>query len=208
MIYLLRHAETEWNAQQRKQGLDDSPLTSTGQAQAKAFGAAMRQQLTPSEIELDKVLFFSSPLGRTRVTMGYLAEALEIAESEIILDSRLIEFNYGEWSGLTNKEIEQQYPGQLQTREKNKWNYCVPGGESYADVEKKVDHWLTDLPADRKVVAVTHSVVSRVIRCKYLGLPTREAERLEHKQHLIFKLENDRVETIDVEHLMPASVVY
>ncbi|MEJ2178019.1 MAG: histidine phosphatase family protein, partial [Gammaproteobacteria bacterium] len=38
MIYLLRHAETEWNYEMRKQGLDDSPLTVTGRSQAVAYG--------------------------------------------------------------------------------------------------------------------------------------------------------------------------
>jgi broad specificity phosphatase PhoE len=202
MIYLLRHGETEWNAQLRKQGLDDSPLTSTGHAQARAYAAVIRQQIIRPDIEQGKVKLYASPLGRTRVTAGYLIDALDMPVSCIQYDPRIIEFNYGEWSGLTNDEIEQQYPGQLQARENDKWRYTVPEGESYADVEIKVDQWINDLPTDKTIIAVTHSVVSRVIRGKYLGLPNQEAGGLEHRQHLIFKLSNNQIETIDVREFM------
>ncbi len=202
MIYLLRHGETEWNAQLRKQGLDDSPLTRTGRAQASAFATVIGQQIAGADIEQGNVKLFASPLGRTRVTACYLIDALDIPEPHIRYDPRIIEFNYGEWSGLTNDEIEQRYPGQLQARENNKWDYTVPNGECYADVEVKVEHWFNDLPADKTIIAVTHSVVSRVIRGKYLGLPNQEAGQLEHQQHLIFKLSDDQIETIDVRRFM------
>lgn len=198
MIYLLRHAETQWNFQLRKQGLDDSPLTENGERQARAYGAALARRIDPSDIREGRVLLYASPLGRTRNTAGYLIRALDIPTQCVHYEPRLIEFDYGDWSGLTNDEIENRYPGALNARESNKWYYTVPNGECYADVEAKVDQWMDELPADRTVIAVTHSVVSRIIRRRYLDMSRPDAGRLEHPQHLIFRLNGSAIQEIDI----------
>ncbi|MGI9290576.1 MAG: histidine phosphatase family protein [Gammaproteobacteria bacterium] len=198
MIYLLRHAETEWNFQMRKQGLDDSPLTVTGRNQALAYGKVLEQLINSSNINVQDIQIHSSPLGRTKITTQYLVNALSIPECNIHYESRLIEFDYGDWSGLTNEDIEGNYPGALRVREINKWYYTVPNGESYQDVEAKVDTWLEELPEDKTIIAVTHSVVSRVIRGKYLGMPKPVASLLEHPQNMIFKLHNQRIDSFDI----------
>lgn len=198
MIYLLRHAETEWNYEMRKQGLDDSPLTVTGRGQAVAYGKVLEQLIKLSGVRPDEVLVHSSPLGRTKITTQYLVDALSIPESNVQYESRLIEFDYGDWSGLTNEEIEGNYPGALRVREVNKWYYTVPNGESYQDVETKVDTWMEELPEEKTIIAVTHSVVSRVIRGKYLGMPKPVASLLEHPQNMIYRLHNQRVDNIDI----------
>lgn len=202
MIYLLRHAETLWNAQFRKQGLDDSPLTRLGLSQARAYGLAMQQRLSGDQVDPAAILLMVSPLGRARITAQYVIDATGLPASCILQEPRLIEFNYGRWSGLTNHQIEAEYPGEIALREQSKWFYTVPGGESYAEVEARVDSWLADLPADKVIIAITHSVVSRVMRARYMGIQRSEAERLEHFQHLIFRLAPPDFETIDVTPLM------
>jgi len=198
MIYLLRHAETEWNYQLRKQGRDDSPLTITGRSQAVAYGKVLERLINYSDIDRNNVLIHVSPLGRTKITAEYLVDALSIPECNVHYESRLIEFDYGDWSGLTNEEIEMHYPGALRVREVNKWYYTVPKGESYQDVEAKVDAWMEELPEEKTIIAVTHSVVSRVIRGKYLGMPKPVASLLEHPQNMIFRLHNQRVDSFDI----------
>lgn len=59
-IYLIRHGETEWNAEGRFQGQLESALTGTGVLQAKAIAHRLAKLI----IQADS--FFSSPLGRTR----------------------------------------------------------------------------------------------------------------------------------------------
>ncbi len=198
MIYLVRHAETEWNFQMRKQGLDDSPLTKLGRSQANRYAQLMRTLITRDQIDQGLVRLFHSPLGRTRVTAQYLVDALDLPEGSIIVEPRLIEFDYGHWSGLTNQEIEDKYPGALGQRENDKWNYTVPGGESYADVESKVRSWLSELDPTCINIAVTHSVVSRVIRGCYLDMDTCEAGRLEHPQDTFYHLHNNQAEDIQI----------
>ena len=198
MIYLLRHAETQWNHQLRKQGLDDSPLTETGERQARAYGEALRNLISDSDIQQGCVQLHASPLGRTRHTALHLIRALNIPDHCVFYEPRLIEFDYGDWSGLTNDEIESRYPGALEARESNKWFYTVPNGECYADVEAKVDQWMDELPADRTIIAVTHSVVSRIIRRRFLDMSRTDAGRLEHPQHLIFSLNGRTIREIDI----------
>ncbi len=198
MIYLMRHAETQWNFEMRKQGLDDSPLTDKGRKQAAGYGRVLRHLFDSGEIERDNVVIYASPLGRTRVTAQYLIEALAIDPDKVHYEPRLIEFDYGDWSGKTNDEIEQIYPGMLELRECDKWNFKVPGGESYQEVEAKALSWIEDLPEDKTVLAVTHSVVSRVIRALYLSLPKAEAGGLEHPQDVLFRLHDGAIDVINI----------
>jgi broad specificity phosphatase PhoE len=74
----------------------------------------------------------------------------------------------------------------------------VPEGESYADVEKKVAAWMSELSGDKIVLAVTHSVVSRVIRAMFLQLEKHNAGMLEHPQNTIFRLIEGQIDTIRV----------
>ena len=201
-IYLFRHGETVWNVELRKQGLDNSPLTDLGLRQAKAYAKVLKTRLTEQKTDIKDVILYSSPLGRTRETARYMFDALALPDENIHYDARLIEFDYGDWSGLTDEDIERRYPGELQKRERDKWFYRVPGGESYADVEAKIERWAAELPNDKVVLVVTHSVVSRVIRGKYLGLSHYQSGQLDHPQHLVFKLFNRQVETIDVSTMM------
>ena len=193
-IYLLRHGETVWNVEQRKQGLDDSPLTALGQLQAENYARLLQQHLQEQRIPFEDVVVYVSPLGRTKATADYLIRTLRLSNENLIEEPRLIEFDYGRWSGLTNGEIEQQFPGEFDKRDADKWRYVVPGGESYFDVEQKVAHWAKELPKGKVIVAVTHSVVSRVIRGNYLGLDHQQAGQLLHSQNLFFKL-SEGIET-------------
>ena len=202
MIFLLRHAETLWNSQFRKQGLDDSSLTALGHRQAAAYGIAMQQYLQQHHIAVDQLTMAVSPLGRTRCTANYVIDAIGLPDSCMRIEPRLIEFDYGRWSGLTNDEIEARFPGELAFREKQKWYYTVEGGESYADVESRVDDWLSELDPSKAYVAVTHSVVSRVIRSRYCKIHRTEAERLDHLQHLIYLLDPSEIKQIDVTPFM------
>ena len=57
------------------------------------------------------------------------------------IDDRLMEISYGEWEGLTLPEIEVREPGMLAQRERDKWDFAPPGGESYRDLAKRVGDW-------------------------------------------------------------------
>ncbi len=83
-VYLVRHGETQWNAERRIQGQSDSPLTAKGEQQA--------MQVATRAKELGITHIISSDLGRTRRTAEIIAQA---CGCDILLDPRLRELNMG-----------------------------------------------------------------------------------------------------------------
>jgi broad specificity phosphatase PhoE len=99
-ILLARHGETEWNRIGRYQGWADPPLNETGRAQARTLADQLRS--TP----FDAV--YSSDLRRARETAEIVAAPHGVP---VIAEPGLREVNVGEWSGLTQAEVERRFPG-------------------------------------------------------------------------------------------------
>lgn len=94
-LYLIRHGETDWNAQGRLQGREDIPLNADGRNQAIACGAAL------SDAGFKAI--YSSPLSRALAT----AEEIALYHScKVTPDQGLIERDYGKLSGLTKDQRE------------------------------------------------------------------------------------------------------
>ncbi len=93
-----------------------------------------------------------------------LSEILGLDPSAILVTPLLIEHHLGCWQGLTHAEIDARYPGAWQAREENKWDYVVPGGESYARVAERAKQWLASKRYAPITIAVTHAIISRTIQ--------------------------------------------
>ncbi|MXZ30057.1 MAG: histidine phosphatase family protein [Acidimicrobiia bacterium] len=100
-LLLLRHAESEWNAQGRWQGQADTPLTERGRRHAAEAGPLL------ASFEM----LVCSDLRRARQTAEIIAAGAEI--ETIDTEPRLRERNAGPWQGLTRDEIERDWPGYL-----------------------------------------------------------------------------------------------
>lgn len=100
LITLLRHGESVGNAESRWQGQADYPLTDTGRAQARALAERWRSENTKFD------LIISSPLARARETAEIIAEAVNASVS---FDPLWLERDNGEFSGLTNHEVRQNF---------------------------------------------------------------------------------------------------
>ncbi|RMH86183.1 MAG: histidine phosphatase family protein [Actinomyces sp.] len=100
-ILVVRHGQSEWNAEKRWQGQADPPLSPLGVEQARA--AARRVG------GVDLVV--ASDLERARHTAEIIAD--EIGVGPVIVDEGFRERGAGEWQGLTRDEIEDRYPGHL-----------------------------------------------------------------------------------------------
>ena len=102
MIYLIRHGQTDQNVAWRIQGQRDFPLNETGIRQAEAARDALKEL----GISFDKVI--SSPLSRA-VRTAEIVTGADGAEasgaSEIILDDRLKEMDYGPYEGADLKNL-------------------------------------------------------------------------------------------------------
>jgi broad specificity phosphatase PhoE len=180
-LILLRHGETAWSKSGQHTGRTDIPLTSNGEAAAKA--------LAPLVARCDIVAVFTSP-ARRAVRTAALA-GLTGAQQ----DPDLWEWDYGGYEGLTTAQIQEQHPG---------WNLwrdgVIPGdaahpGETVAEVGQRVDRVLArakPLLADGDVVLVAHGHVLRVLTARYLLLEPSFGRRL--------RLDTGTISTLSTEH--------
>lgn len=101
-IYLIRHGETDWNRELRLQGREDIALNERGRQQARQCGKAIKT------LKVDMIV--SSPLQRAEETAKIIGESL--GSHQIIVDSDIIERDFGEASGMTYQEKNKKYENQ------------------------------------------------------------------------------------------------
>jgi len=178
-LYILRHGQTEWNVAGRYQGRQDSPLTTLGlcqaAAQAKILGKALAGHMAPC---------FISPQGRAVKTAKIALADLGI---QPVLDSRLMEVNFGDWEGLTRSEIDsEKRTGNADAH----WHFSAPNGERMADMKNRVHGFLQSLQAPS--IVVTHGITSIVLRGLWLGYTEAAFMKLPHKQGCVYRLANGK----------------
>jgi probable phosphoglycerate mutase len=155
-IVALRHGATEWSVNGQHTGRTDIPLLEEGCRQAEAAGEFLRAE------GLDHFdLVLTSPLRRASETcalagFGVRAEA----------DPDLVEWDYGEYEGLTTPEIRERVPGWTL------WDNGVPGGERVSEVGRRADRVIARaLAQDGDTLCVAHGHLLRVLAARWLGLP-------------------------------------
>ena len=153
VLYYLRHGETDFNAQGRLQGRRDTALNAHGRRQAAECGSLLRDLFARDHRQPQEFKYISSPLKRARETMEVLRATLGLEPREYEVDERLVEIAYGKWEGLTLTEIEAQSAGVLTQRERDKWDFAPPGGESYRQLADRIGAWYRSLTADTVVAA-------------------------------------------------------
>ena len=173
VLYYIRHGETDWNVEQRLQGHRDTPLNARGRSQASHCGAILRGLLERDSRASADCAYVSSPLGRARQTMKLIRAALDLDPSAYGVDDRLIEISFGDWEGLTLPEIAARNAEALVARERDKWGFEPPGGESYRDVTRRVAAWYATVTQDTVVAA--HGGVARALVAHFDILPHEQA---------------------------------
>jgi broad specificity phosphatase PhoE len=153
VLYYVRHGETDFNRQGRLQGRRDTPLNAHGRRQAAECGALLRGLFARDHRQAQDFKYVSSPLKRARETMEILRATLGLQAHDYEIDARLIEIAYGEWEGLTLQEIESRNTSVLSARERDKWDFAPPGGESYRELADRIGSWYNSLTADTVVAA-------------------------------------------------------
>jgi broad specificity phosphatase PhoE len=151
-IYLIRHGETEWSLSGKHTGVSDIPLTEHGRQQARLLGHEL--------VTRNFNLVLTSPMRRARETCELAGLG---AHAEI--DPDLMEWNYGDYEGLTSDQIHAVRPG---------WtifNDGGPGGETPEQVGLRVDRVIARVHAVRGDVALfAHGHVLRALAARWLGL--------------------------------------
>lgn len=181
-LYILRHGETEWNAEGRMQGALNSPLTAKGKAQAQ------QQHSILSGLDLDGFTFLSSPQGRAHQTAGI---ALAGIADFIRTDDRLREIGVGDWAGRSRADLWGDQPAQPEGPDGSLNLYeRAPNGEGFTRLRERCEGFLADLKTPS--VLVTHGITSRMLRSVILGLDRSGMENLPGGQGNVFHLKNNQ----------------
>ncbi len=183
-LYYVRHGETDWNVEQRLQGHRDTSLNARGRSQAAHCGAVLRDLLAVDGRKSANCDYVSSPLVRARETMELMRAALDLDPRAYDIDERLIEISFGDWEGLTLRQIEARWPHATAARERDKWGFTPPGGESYRDVTKRVGAWYDSLARD--TVAAAHGGVARGLIAHFNILPHEEAAHADITHGIVY----------------------
>lgn len=156
-IEFIRHGQTDLNKTGRIQGSSvDVELNQAGrklaEKSAKNFDAS----------EFDRV--FASPMKRAVET----ARIFTNDRKDIVLDKRLIEFDYGEWDGHLLSEIKEKHPDALDPWGKTNANYIkyAPHGDTFKNLEVRCANFLDEIeekyPND-KILVVAHGTLIRMM---------------------------------------------
>jgi len=174
-LYILRHGETVWNAENRMQGELNSALTSKGEMDSARQGEILRG------LDLSGFEFICSPQGRAFQTAGI---ALAQIAAHIRTDDRLREIGVGDWSGLLRDDLpmpEGKDPFMAQYE-------VAPNGEGFARLEARVRDFLADLTGP--AVLVTHGITSRMIRSVVAGEAAVAVRTIHGGQGCVYHVKN------------------
>jgi probable phosphoglycerate mutase len=152
-VLLVRHGQSEWNAQGRWQGQADPPLSDLGRAQARAAAQSLGA--------LDAI--FASDLQRATETALIISESLGVGP--VIIDQDLRERDAGAWSGMTRDEIHERYPGYLPDDRHRA--FAPDGGEP-----KRPPGWESDASLRERVL--------RALRCIHEAVPDGDVLTVTH----------------------------
>jgi broad specificity phosphatase PhoE len=159
-VYLLRHGETEWSRSGKHTSVTDIALTENGRMAAR--------RLQPMLSKAVFALVATSPLKRAR-------ETCELAGlgQQAVLEPDLMEWNYGDYEGLTTKEIQILRPGWSLFRD------GCPGGETPEQVSARADRVIAKVRHARGNVALFgHGHIFRVLAARWIDLSVNYGERL------------------------------
>jgi broad specificity phosphatase PhoE len=152
-VFAIRHGETAWSLTGQHTGTTDIPLTDNGRRLAER----MRPVLARNAFRL----VLCSPMQRARET----CELAGLGDKAVI-DSDLVEWNYGEYEGLTPNQIHELAPDWLIFRD------GCPGGEAPEQVGARVDRVIARSRAvDGDIALFAHGHVLRVLAARWIGLP-------------------------------------
>ncbi|HXJ64852.1 MAG TPA: histidine phosphatase family protein, partial [Actinomycetota bacterium] len=151
-IWLARHGATEWSRSGQHTGTTDLPLIADGEEEARQMAPRL------GGIEFGTVM--TSPLQRARET----ARLAGFPDPRV--NERLREIDYGEYEGVTTKDIQKTRPHWELFRD------GCPGGETPEQMANRMDELLLDLADEQQpILLFGHGHCLRALAARYLGLP-------------------------------------
>ena len=175
-VYLARHGETEWSLSKQHTGRTDIPLTDNGRRQAESLRAAFA----------DRPWSASTPApcrGRSRPPRSP-------ASSDAEPRDELLEFDYGDYEGVTTAQIREERPDWYL------WRDGCPGGETPAQVAERVGRLIDRVRSEGVDTALfAHGHILRALTARWLGLGPEAGG--------LFALETGTLSTLGYEREVP-----
>lgn len=186
-LFLIRHGQTDWNVKGKIQGSRDTELNDTGIKQAEELS----NMILKNNYKFSKI--YSSPQKRALKTAEILSRVTNVEQVAI---EGLKEINFGEWEGMSWKEVKEKYPMEYEKWYINRRYTKPPKGESYQEMLERVLAVLHRIINENRddVAIVTHSAVIMSIQCYLTNTPF-------HKM-LNFKTDNTSITEIDSDLLI------
>ena len=151
-LWIVRHGETEWSRDGRHTSTTDLGLTPEGEEVARGLVERLADE------DFDLVL--TSPEPAPVVPPSSPGSPMPH------VDDDLVEWDYGDYEGLTTPEIRETVPGWTV------WTHPCPGGETAEQVGRRLDRVVARVRAHGgRVLVFSHGHASRVLAARWLGLP-------------------------------------
>jgi broad specificity phosphatase PhoE len=177
-LWICRHGATEWSRSGRHTGRTDVPLVPEGVERAEKLADRL------GGVDFDLVL--TSPKRRARDTAALAGHP----DAEVSDD--LVEWDYGEFEGLTTPTIRETAPGWTI------WTHPVPGGETAEQVAARADRVVERVrtKAATRALVFSHGHFLRVLGARWIDLPPTAGAR--------FRLDTGSVSVLGWERETPA----
>ena len=157
ILYLMRHGQTDWNAEEKVQGWNDTPLNETGAEQARAAAG----KLSGEKIET----IYASDFKRARKSADIISGILDLP---VHYTKRLREMNFGKAEGLKKNDLEAVFPYIYQAfndiKNPERYDIGYPGGETTGAVQQRFMKFINKLFGEgrERVLLVTHGMLIRI----------------------------------------------
>jgi broad specificity phosphatase PhoE len=172
-LFLVRHGESIWNAEQRVQGQADPPLSTLGLQQASALAGTLRTRPLAA--------VYCSPLARARQTAAQISAPHGLSPC---VEDALRELSLGEWQGQARAALHTDTASLYRMWCAHPMTVRPPGGETLHEALTRVGPAVESVVAQHPgatVVLVMHSIVGRVLLCHLLGTGLELVPRLKLK---------------------------
>lgn len=167
-LYLVRHGETTANQQGVYYGSRDLPLIEQGVLQAKHVGKAL------VNIQFDDVIV--SGLQRTQQTARIILTENQQTTSQLTIEPKLNELNFGDWEGRHYQELAQQDSERYSEWCRDWQRYAPPNGENFLQLKQRVDEAISEQifsHDDKTLLIVGHQGPLRILLLSLLQLPEK-----------------------------------
>jgi probable phosphoglycerate mutase len=169
-IFLVRHGQSMWHADNRYCGVSDVELSPRGHEQANRLAAWSAKQ------RIDAICV--SPLKRALDTASPSARALGLT---VHVEPRLAELDFGQCEGLTTGEMAKEFPEAWAAFEIDPVRHHLPGGEDPRHLVDRAANAFNDFAAaypGGRAMVIAHSTLIRLMLCHWLGIPLANYRRM------------------------------